>query len=232
MFICQCPGNKVPRFTEHRTFNRLLKTLRLIYAAAGLAKIIPANFSGIIQCEGYSVYPAFAERHGQPITLAVCWAHVRREAWRTFYVIEARIRDNRGSAKLRAVTLTAESRLIIERIRTILRDMKKQRRHFPASQLENAIRPTTVDKKNWLFIGDADAGQRSAIVLTVIEDCRRRGIDPFEYLREVFARMPTMAAKDYPGPPLEAWAKERTPTKPASKASPTKLASSRQRHCA
>ena len=65
----------------------------------------------------------------------------------------------------------------------------------------------------------------------MIEACRRRGINPFDYLRDVFTRMPTMAAKDYPGLAPEAWAKERTQTKPASKASLTKFAGSRQRHC-
>ncbi|MGB9153162.1 MAG: hypothetical protein WCD70_08760, partial [Alphaproteobacteria bacterium] len=45
-----------------------------------------------------------------------------------------------------------------------------------------SVTPTAVGKKNWLFIGDADAGQRSAIVYTVIENCRRRSIDPFAYL--------------------------------------------------
>ena len=45
--------------------------------------------------------------------------------------------------------------------------------------VENAIRPTAIGKKNWLFIGEADAGQRSAIIYTVIESCRRRGLDPF-----------------------------------------------------
>jgi Transposase IS66 family len=29
--------------------------------------------------------------------------------------------------------------------------------------VENAIRPTALGKKNWLFFGDADAGERSAI---------------------------------------------------------------------
>ena len=41
--------------------------------------------------------------------------------------------------------------------------------------VENAIRPTAVGKKNWLFVGDADAGQRGAILYTLIESCRRRG---------------------------------------------------------
>jgi hypothetical protein len=56
-----------------------------------------------------------------------------------------------------------------------------------------------VGKKNWLFISDAEAGERSAILFTVIDACSRRGIDPFEYHREVFTRTPTMVAKDYPG---------------------------------
>ena len=61
--------------------------------------------------------------------------------------------------------------------------------------VENAIRPTALGKKNWLFIGEATAGQRSAIIYTVIESCRRRGIDPFAYLREVFTRLPTMTKR-------------------------------------
>jgi hypothetical protein len=39
--------------------------------------------------------------------------------------------------------------------------------------VENAIRPTALGKKNWLFMGDADAGERGAIIYTVIESCRR-----------------------------------------------------------
>ena len=51
--------------------------------------------------------------------------------------------------------------------------------------VENSIRPTALGKKNWLFFGDADAGQRSAILYTIIESCRCRGIDPHAYLRDV-----------------------------------------------
>ena len=75
--------------------------------------------------------------------------------------------------------------------------------------VENAIRPTAVGKKNWLFIGEAEAGQRSAIFYTVIEACRRRGIDPFEYLCDVLTRMPSMAAIDYDQLVPDAWAETR-----------------------
>lgn len=76
-----------------------------------------------------------------------------------------------------------------------------------------------------------EAGERSAIVFTVIEACRRRGIDPFEYLRDVFTRMPTMAAQDYASLAPEEWAKARTPAKHTRKA-PAADANNQQRRCA
>lgn len=250
-------------------------------AAKVLEKILPADFSGIIQCDGYGAYPAFAKRHGQPIRLAACWAHARREfveASQTgankadallivrlmgqLYAVESRLGAHRAGAKLRAVIRRAESQPVMDRIGAILKHWQKRRRHLPASQMgkaiqytltvwdglrvfledgrveidnnhvENAIRPTAVGKKNWLFIGDAQAGERSAIVFTVIEACRRRGIDPFEYLRDVFTRMPTMAAQDYASLAPEEWAKARTPAKPASKAPAAADAINQQRRCA
>ncbi len=51
--------------------------------------------------------------------------------------------------------------------------------------MEKLLAPTAIGKKNWLFVGEAAAGQRSAIIYTLIESCRRRGLDPYQYLREV-----------------------------------------------
>lgn len=73
--------------------------------------------------------------------------------------------------------------------------------------VENAIRPTAIGKKNWLFIGQAEAGERSAIIYTVIESCRRRGINPYAYLREVLTRLPRMTNKQIPEVTPQAWAK-------------------------
>lgn len=58
--------------------------------------------------------------------------------------------------------------------------------------VENAIRPTAVGKKNWLFIGHPDAGQKSAIFYTILENCKRLGINPQEYLKDVLTRLPSM----------------------------------------
>jgi hypothetical protein len=47
-------------------------------AARCLDRIIPADFSGTVQCDGYAAYPSFANRSEGRITLAACWAHARR----------------------------------------------------------------------------------------------------------------------------------------------------------
>ena len=62
-------------------------------------------------------------------------------------------------------------------------------RQIDNNGVENAIRPTAIGKKNWLFFGDVAAGQRSAVIYTIIESCRRRGIDPHESLRDLLTRI-------------------------------------------
>jgi transposase len=73
--------------------------------------------------------------------------------------------------------------------------------------VENAIRPSAIGKKNWLFIGHPDAGQRSAIIYSLVVSCQRHGTDPYAYLRDVLRRLPTMTSKDDLAPLLPAnWA--------------------------
>jgi transposase len=225
-------------------------------AATCLDNIIPVDFSGTIQCDGYSAYRAFADRRCG-IALAGCWAHVRRKfhealeqsprtaGWimrqiQNLYQIEARLRERRAGPKLRLAMRASESRPIVDRIEKALIRLKSSKRYLPQSLLggamdyalgqwtalrvyledgrveidnnlvENAIRPTAVGKKNWLFIGDATAGERSAIIYSLIESCRRRGIDPYSYLRDVLSRLPTMTNHQIHQVTPQAWLKAKS----------------------
>jgi transposase len=60
--------------------------------------------------------------------------------------------------------------------------------------VENDVRPSAVGRKRWLFIGHPQAGWRSAVIYTIIQSCRRRGINPQEYLTDVLQRLPSMMA--------------------------------------
>jgi hypothetical protein len=70
--------------------------------------------------------------------------------------------------------------------------------------VENAIRPSAIGKKNWLFVGHPGAGQRSAIIYSIVISCQRRGIDPLAYLRDVLSRLPQMTTRDDLSPLLPA----------------------------
>jgi transposase len=61
---------------------------------------------------------------------------------------------------------------------------------------ENAIRPSAIGKKNWLFIGHPEAGWRSAVIYSIVVSCQRRGIEPWDYLRDVLTRLPGMKQTD------------------------------------
>jgi transposase len=56
--------------------------------------------------------------------------------------------------------------------------------------VENSIRPSAIGKRRWLFIGHPQAGWRSAVIYSIIVSCRRRGINPQEYLTDVLRRLP------------------------------------------
>ena len=58
--------------------------------------------------------------------------------------------------------------------------------------VENAIRPTAIGKKNFLFFGSPESGQTSAVIYSLIETCRKLDINPADYLREVLNALPTM----------------------------------------
>ena len=136
------------------------------------------------------------------------------------YRIESNLRKQRAGPRLRAAIRAQSSGMILARIEKGLR--KKLPAHLPKSRMgiaigyalshleqlkcfcndgrleidnnlvENAIRPTALGKKNWLFFGDPDAGQRGAIIYTLLESCRRRGINQREYLYDVLTRLPAM----------------------------------------
>jgi transposase len=50
--------------------------------------------------------------------------------------------------------------------------------------VENAIRPTKLGLKNHLFIGAAKTGADSALLYTLVANCKAADIDPENYLAE------------------------------------------------
>ena len=135
------------------------------------------------------------------------------------YHWEEQWRQSRAGPALRQVQRDSHSRMVVDRLRRALERL--QPRYLPQSALgkaisyalnpwpqlvgflehgeveidnnlvENAIRPTALGKKNWLLFGSAEAGQRSAVRYTLIQNCRLHGVEPYAYLKDVLERLPT-----------------------------------------
>lgn len=224
-----------------------------------LETMIPATYRGVLQCDAYGAYRTFADKRGDAIELAGCWAHARRKfydaleagdheqraAWimrqlQHLYRIEAELRRSRAGPREHESKRAASSRPIVDRVMKALRQFKASRQHLPKSLMgraidytlnnenelrvfltnghvgidnnpvENAIRPTAIGKKNWLFIGSREAGWRGAVIYSIIESCRSRGIDPHAYLKDVFTRLPSMTNWEIAGITPKAWAEAQS----------------------
>jgi transposase len=194
------------------------------------------DFSGIVQCDGYSAYISYT-KDKEHIELAGCWAHARRKFFEAriqepavagwflkqigcLYAIEADLRETSASINRRKQLREQSSHSILRLLKKALQ--AKQATYLPKSPLrtaihyalghwdalaryadnglveidnngvENAVRPTALGKKNWLFIGHPEAGDRSAIIYTIIENCKKLGINSHEYIKDVLSRLPSM----------------------------------------
>ena len=187
-------------------------------AATCLDNIIPIDFRGTVQCDGYAAYASYA-RNKARLPLAACWAHARRKFYEAreqapvvadwllrqighLYRVERNLRKSKCGAKLREAARAHEARPVYLRLHRALISLKRKGQFLPQSGMgkaldytlahwtqlgvylgdgrieidnnlvENAIRPTALGKKNWLFIGEAEAGERSAILYTIVECLR------------------------------------------------------------
>lgn len=134
------------------------------------------------------------------------------------YGWEEDLRRSRAGPALREARRASHSRMVMERLGRALQ--KLQTRYLPRSPMgaaisyalnqweavsrflehgeveiddnlvENAIRPTAIGKKNWLFFGSEEAGTRNAAVFTLVQNCRMHGIDPYAYLKDVLEKLP------------------------------------------
>ncbi|MFN9815651.1 MAG: transposase domain-containing protein, partial [Burkholderiales bacterium] len=56
---------------------------------------------------------------------------------------------------------------------------------------ENAIRPLALGRKNWLFVGSEQAGERAAVLMSLIESAKLNGHDAWAYLKDILTKLPT-----------------------------------------
>ena len=187
----------------------------------------------LAHCWAHARREFFEAREEKPWFVDVVLRHIA-----ALYRVERYCRQRRFSPKLRLVYRQAQTRMVLTRLKRILEwyapkttpadGLRKAIRYtldnweeltrflddgnieIDNNVSENAIRPTAVGKKNWLFIGHPGAGSKSAIIYSIVESCKRHGIEPFEYLRDVLERLPKQTNHDISAFTPRAWAQRRS----------------------
>jgi hypothetical protein len=54
---------------------------------------------------------------------------------------------------------------------------------------ENAMRPITLGRKNWLFVGSERGGRAAALFMSLVKSCKDLDINPWEYLDDMLRRI-------------------------------------------
>ena len=96
----------------------------------------------------------------------------------------------RGSRMNKAVTYIQNRRSCLT---TYLED---GRCSFSNNLSENAIRPFTVGRKNWLFCDTPNGAQASAIVYSMVEMAKANGVNVYHYLTYLLEKMPSDRMSD------------------------------------
>jgi transposase len=78
----------------------------------------------------------------------------------------------------------------------LIRVLEDGRLPIDTNRVENAIRPFVVGRKNWLFADTVRGAQASANLYSLIETAKVNGLEPFAYLRYVFAELPAATTLD------------------------------------
>ncbi len=79
---------------------------------------------------------------------------------------------------------------------------------FTNNLSENAIRPFTVGRKNWLFSSSVDGANASAVVYTMVEMAKAHDLNIYEYLKYILDKCPNQSWSDEQLSELAPWSEK------------------------
>jgi transposase len=72
------------------------------------------------------------------------------------------------------------------------------------NRAEGALRAIAVGRKNYLFFGSDAGGETAAVLYSLVQTCKRLGVEPWHYLRDVLEQLPNT-----PAAAVEDWLPDR-----------------------
>ncbi len=57
------------------------------------------------------------------------------------------------------------------------------------NRVEQLMREVAIGRKNWLFVGNVESGERAARLMTIVSSAKRHQLDVWHYLKDVLSRL-------------------------------------------
>lgn len=101
------------------------------------------------------------------------------------WLIERRVKTADGTGLARAIDHT------LKRWPALVRYVDNGSLPIDNNLVENAIRPITLGRRNWLFTGSERAGGRAAAIQSLLATAKLNGLEPYAWLKDTLEKLPT-----------------------------------------
>ena len=101
------------------------------------------------------------------------------------WLIAQRVRTADGSGLARAIGYS------LKRWPALIRYVDSGTLPIDNNMVENAIRPITLGRRNWLFTGSERAGCRAAAIQSLLATAKLNGLEPYAWLKDTLEKLPT-----------------------------------------
>ena len=101
------------------------------------------------------------------------------------WLIAQRVKTAQGSGLARAIDYT------LKRWPALIRYVETGSLPIDNNPVENAIRPITLGRRNWLFTGSERAGRRAAAIQSLLATAKLNGLEPLAWLKDTLEKLPT-----------------------------------------
>ena len=101
------------------------------------------------------------------------------------WLIDQRLKTADGSGLARAIDYS------LKRWPALIRYVDSGSLPIDNNMVENAIRPITLGRRNWLFTGSERAGRRAAAIQSLLATAKLNGLEPYAWLKDTLEKLPT-----------------------------------------
>ena len=100
------------------------------------------------------------------------------------WLIAQRVKTANGSGLARAIDYS------LKRWPALIRYVDSGILPIDNNVVENAIRPITLGRRNWLFTGSERAGYRAAAIQSLLATAKLNGLEPYAWLKQTLEKLP------------------------------------------